>query len=102
MWHDRTLSTHDVVIFLIMAVCSCEEPPRAIHTPNIIEAWEGGSCWIRIFLSHESIVRLGEWSVSRHFTDVSHRSSSKYHLVLEVLCFPPVTLVDPVNRSRMS
>ena len=102
MWHDLTLSAQYVVIFLIWSVCSCEEPLGMIHTPNILESWEGGSSWIGILPYWESIVRLVEWSYSRHLPDVSHRHSSSYHLVFEALNCPPVALADPDNRLRLS
>ena len=43
MCPDLTLSDHARVIALSFFVCSLEDPLVEIHTPNIIEAWYGGS-----------------------------------------------------------
>ena len=102
MWPDLTLSAHNVVILLIWAVCYCEELLQTIHTPNILEAWEGRSCWISILPSRESIVRLGDWYASRHLPAMYQINSSKYHLVFETLSFPPVDLAATANMLRLS
>ena len=39
MWPELALFAHDVVIFLILVVCSCEDPLGDIHDPNILESW---------------------------------------------------------------
>ena len=102
MCPDLILSAHDIVILLSWEVCSCEYLWGDIHTSIILEDWEGGSCWIGIMPSWESIVSLGKWSSSRHLPVVSQINSSRYHLVFGALSCPPVALDAPFKRSRLS
>ena len=56
MCTELTLSDHDVVIFLSLKVCSCDDPIGDLHKPRIWEACEYGRCSIRFLQFYDYIV----------------------------------------------
>ena len=95
MWIDINLSSHDMVILPIQAVCYFDYPFIVIQTTMIRENCDIGRRLIRLLPYIEYIVSSGELFAILHLLTEPHSNSRSYHFVLEVLIWITASLAAP-------
>ena len=99
MCPELNLFYHEEVIALSGLVCSVNETSGEIHTPMIMEAWDGVRRSICFGPSGRFKNRPYLLSARLHFLVVSHLNSIRYHFFL-MLTYPSVFWDAPEKISN--
>ena len=95
-----TILAQDVVCERSCFVLSVEYLLGAIHTPRILEAWEGGIRSIYWIYSGEVRDNSALLVARLHLPAAPHTNSNQNHFVFKTLICSPVTWTAPVTISK--